>query len=200
MFEAGSSAQYTFDLPAEIVTDQSVTTQIQVIAGGPCSGKTTLLRALEQSGYRVEGETAEQVIQEGIASGKTAEEVKADPVEWQEALLKQDFELFDNLTDDAIVFTDTSFIETVIFSLRAGVAVGPNIEAWLRQRRYRRVFFLDPLEYEGTAVRIDGEEVAKKLSQEVRACYERFGYELIAVPSVPVTERIAFIKSIIEKD
>ena len=37
----------------------------------PFSGKTTLVNALRDAGYRVEVETAEAVIREGLAVGKT---------------------------------------------------------------------------------------------------------------------------------
>jgi len=62
--------------------------------------------------------------------------------------------------------------------------------------RYEAVFFLDPLEdYEQSSVRIESAQMAMQISAQVRAAYEAYGYELIAVPSGSVANRVAFIAS-----
>ena len=100
-------------------------------------------------------------------SGRSAEELRADPVAWQRDLLHQDHALFEELPVDEVVFTDTSFLETLVFGQRAGITVGPNIEAWLRRKRYQRVFFLDPLEdYQQTAVRMESNDLARQISDQ----------------------------------
>ena len=196
VFHPGQSAQVTFDIAARPAPTAATQTRIQVIAGGPCSGKTTLIRALQRAGHRVEVETAERLLQEGIAAGQTAEELRADPVAWQQEMLARDFALFDGLPEDEVVFTDTSFLETLVFGARAGIAVGPNVASWLATRRYERVFFLDPLpEYERSAVRMESQAMALQISDQVRVAYGKYGYELIAVPAGPVAERVAFIRS-----
>ena len=196
VFRAGESARLVFDIAARGDSLVDTQTRIHVIAGGPCSGKTTVLRALQQAGHRVEVETAERVLEAGIAGGRTVEALRADPIEWQRELLRQDHALFDGLPVDELVFTDTSFLETLVFGARAGLAVGPNIEAWLRHKRYKAVFFLDPLEgYEQSAVRMESHRLALRISEQVRATYEQYGYEPVVVPALPVAERVAFIQS-----
>ena len=196
VFRAGQSAQRVFDIAQDGVPAAEVRTRIHVLAGGPCSGKTTLLGALEQAGYRVEVETAERVLKAGIAAGHTAEELRADPVAWQQDLLRQDHALFDGLPIDELVFTDTSFLETLVFGARAGIAVGPNIESWLRRKRYKRVFFLDRLDgYEQSAVRMESADLALQIADQVQGCYREYGYEVIVVPALSVAERVAFIES-----
>ena len=197
VFRPGESARLLFDIVDDVGGHGGdVQTRIHVIAGGPCSGKTTVLRALERAGHRVVVETAERVLEAGVAGGRTAEELRADPVAWQRELLRQDHALFDGLPADELVFTDTSFLETLVFGARAGLAVGPNVESWLRRRRYQAVFFLDPLEgYERSAVRMESHELALRISAQVRAAYGRYGYELVVVPALPVEERVAFILS-----
>jgi predicted ATPase len=186
----------TFDIPDSVALLKETQTQIHVIAGGPCSGKTTLLRALEQAGHRVEVETAERMLEAGIAAGRTAEELRADPVQWQQEVLQKDYDLFDGLSVNERVFTDTSFLETVVFGRRAGITIGPNIKSWLHHKRYKVVFFLEPLEaYEQSAVRLESRRVAMQISSQVRACYQVYGYEPVAVPSASVSERVAFIES-----
>ena len=193
------SARVDFDIAETSASPSTIQTQICVVAGGPCSGKTTLLRALKQAGHRVEVETSERLLKAGIEEGRTAEELRADPVAWQEEILRQDYALFDGLPVDDIVFTDTSFIENLVFSDRAGMAIGPNLEAWLRCKRYRVVFFLEPLTtYEQSAVRVESQQVALDISREVRERYSAYGYTPVNIPAVSVPERVAFILDYLE--
>ena len=199
VFQAGKTATVHFDIPDKVPPGEKTLTQIHVIAGGPCSGKTTLLKALEQAGHRVEVETAERILEAGIAAGATPEELRADPVQWQQEILAQDYELFEGLPVNEPVFTDTSFLETLVFGARAGITMGPHIESWLRQKRYKTVFFLEPLEdYEQSEVRMESRRVAVQISEEVQTAYRHYGYALIVVPKAPVAERVSFILSFLE--
>jgi predicted ATPase len=199
LFQAGKSPLLTFDINLLRPMTGIEKTQILVLAGGPCSGKTTLLRALQKRGYRVEVETAERLLGDGVAAGHSAETLRVDPVQWQEKLLQEDYGLFEGLPADEYIFTDTSFIETLVFSLRSGLSVGPNIESWLRSRRYKQVFFLDPLEgYEKSEVRLESHKMATEISDQVRACYEHYGYKPINVPALSVLERVAFIEKLMD--
>jgi len=192
LFQAGAGARLTFDIEEE--SPRRVQTRIHVIAGGPCSGKTTLLRALEKAGYRVESETAERTLKEGIEAGHSARELRSDPVQWQQKILRLDYALFEGLPVDEVVFTDTSFIETLVFGTRAGLEVGPNLDGWLRNKRYEAVFFLDPLDdYEQSEVRMESADLAMQISSQVRQAYEAYGYQLIAVPAGSVAERVSFV-------
>ena len=178
---------------------EAVQTRIQVVAGGPCSGKTTLLRALADAGCRVERETAEEALEAAVARGIAAEEARADPIAWQRRMLRLDYERFDDLPTEEVVFTDTSFIEDLVFSERAGLEIGPNTEAWLRAKRYERVFFLEPLvAYESTNVRMESADLAAELSRQVHDRYRAYGYEPISIPALPVAERLAMIRRHLE--
>ena len=116
-------------------------------------------------------------------------------------LLRQDYALFDGLPVDACVFTDTSFMETLVFSTRAGIEVGPCLRSWFRQKRYKAVFFLDPLAgYEQSEVRLESQRMASQISEQVRESYRAYGYELVPVPSAPVADRVAFIQAFINED
>ena len=142
-----NSPMLPFDVtfkPTPIPKIQS--TGIYVIAGGPCSGKTSLVKALANEGLKTIPETAEQWINEGNKAGIPVEEQRKDPIEWQMDLLQKDFALFDKLADtEGLVITDTSFIETSVFSSRAGIEMGPGVQSWLLSKRYRSVFLLEPI-------------------------------------------------------
>jgi len=193
-FETGRSPRLPFDVDA--ASPERRQTHICVIAGGPCSGKTTLSQALRERGYHVEPETAERLLQAGIADGLTAAELRADPIQWQRKVLSEDHQLFASLADAALAFTDSSFIENVVFARRAGMELGPNLNAWLHGLRYKKVFYLERLEgYEQSAVRMESRAVAEQISDQVQRCYQTYGYDLIRVPAVSVQERVALIEA-----
>lgn len=193
-FEPGRSACLGWDIVRP--PSERIQTRIHVLAGGPCSGKSTLLHALAARGHRVVPETSQGLIQAGLARGQTAAELRADPEAWQRAILTADHALFDALPTDQVVFTDTSFIENLIYAARAGIAVGPNALEWLRRKRYAQVFFLDPVaRYEQTDVRMESPALARHLSDQVRARYQHHGYALTRVPAVSVDRRIAQIEA-----
>ncbi len=197
-FVPGRSARLAFELPAP-----TAQTKICVVAGGPCSGKSTLCAALRARGYRVEPETAEELIRAAVAEGRTVEDLRRDAVAWQMELLKRDIALFDGLPAGQWVFADTSVVETVVFSRRAGIELGPNARAWMRdpRKRYRKVFFLAPLEgYEQTSVRSEERAEALAIGREVREAYEEFGYRVVHVPAATVEERCALIEKAIQEE
>ena len=89
----------------------------------------------------------------------------------------------------------------MVFGERAGFQTGPKLEAWLEHKRYKAVFFLAPLtDYAQTDVRLESQEAARQISDEVKACYQRHGYTLIEVPAATVAERVAFILSHVASD
>ena len=49
---------------------------------------------------------------------------------------RKDFALFDDLLSDwdseSAVVADTSFVETLVFSARAGIEMSPRVEDWIR--------------------------------------------------------------------
>jgi len=189
------AAGKVLDIAADEVPESTVTTRIHVIAGGPCSGKTTLLEALADAGYDTERETAEELLKAGLAAGRSSEQLRADRIGWQERLFGADFALFSRLARGGPVFTDTSFIETLVFTQRAGITVGPNTERWIGRMRYAAVFFLEPLRtYQRTAVRREDAQTAAAIGDEVHASYRRFGYQPVAVAAGPVADWVAFIR------
>lgn len=206
VFTPGQSAMLGFDFDFSESKRGAGLKKIIVIAGAPCSGKTTLITHLRAMGYTCYGETAEILIQEGVTNGRTVEDIRIDPVAWQTSLLDKDLALFRGLLEregryeekDGMAFTDTSFVETVVFSRRTGIHIGPNVSRWLREQWQEKmlVFFLSSLpqsQYEQTSVRMESSSEAQSISEEVRSAYREFGLHVEDVPPVSVDRRAAMI-------
>lgn len=190
-FVPGVPPRLEFDVAQEFVPERDTQTQIYVLAGGPGSGKSTLIKTLSDAGHRTVEETAERLLREAVTSGSSAQEMRVDPIRWQLDLLERDFELFNNLPRDECLFTDTSIIETVVFAQNAGIEIGPRLSAWLERLRFAQVFFLEPLdEYAQTAVRMESVEASLDIGQKIKAAYRHFGYEPILLPALPLQSRV----------
>ena len=194
VFKPGKSPMLPFEAKPREGDRSGV--EVFVIAGAPCSGKSTLVKALAERGFKIVPETAEEVIRSAVAAGVSVEEQRLmDPVGFQMDLLNKDFDLFDKILSagseveplssggDRIVIADTSFIETLVFSARAGIEMSPTVKDWLMKKRYTKVFFLaSPASYKSTAVRMESQQVALEISREVEEAYQHFGYQLVVIP------------------
>ena len=205
VFKPGKSPMLPFEAKPREGGSSGV--QVYVIAGAPCSGKSTLVKALAEMGFKMVPETAEEVIRAAVESGVSVEEQRLmDPVGFQMDLLRKDFHLFDKILSDegeglasggdGIVIADTSFIETLVFSARAGIEISPRVQDWLMKKRYTNVFFLaSSTSYENTAVRMESQQVALEISREVEEAYKRFGYQLLVIPAeMSLSERCHFVE------
>ena len=66
------------------MTTAHLSLQVNVIAGGPCSGKTALVNALAKRGFRTVPETAEETIRAAVEAGVPVERQRlTDPVGFQ---------------------------------------------------------------------------------------------------------------------
>ena len=205
VFKPGKSPMLPFEAKPRVGGMSGV--QVFVIAGAPCSGKSTLVKALAEAGFKIIPETAEEVIRLAVESGISVEEQRLmDPVGFQMDLLRKDFDLFDKILSDEgwaggekIIIADTSFIETLVFSLRAGIEVSPVVKDWLMKKRYANVFFLaSPDSYESTAVRMESKQIALEISHEVEEAYRQFGYKLDVIPAtMSLSERCLHVQKLI---
>ena len=53
------------------------------------------------------------------------------------------------------------------------------------------------LKHQSTAVRMESQQDANQISEQVRAIYSEYGYTPVLVPAASVEERLAFIRSFV---
>lgn len=164
-----------------------------VLTGGPCSGKTTTLAELERRGYHIAPEAARLYFEEGIASGRSIEQLREGA--WLEriALLTRDMHL--SLPGDELYLCDRGVPDSVAYYETFGAPVDDTLRAAMAAVRYRKVFLLDLIDYEQDAIRTETPEEAMILHGRIREAYVGQGYEVIEIPVVPVAERADMIIS-----
>ncbi|MCX6735568.1 MAG: ATP-binding protein [Candidatus Parcubacteria bacterium] len=163
-----------------------------VLTGGPCAGKTTVINILAERGYAVLDETARVVIEKEVAKG-------SDVLPWKNAKKFQETVAWKQLWKEvfaprnSVLFLDRGIIDGYGYSIMEKVPV-PKVISWFGKNRYDTVFLLDPLPfYELDESRMEDQNFAYAVHEEIRKAYVHFGYEVISVPILPPEERTDFV-------
>jgi predicted ATPase len=176
------------ELPPPVQTDW------RVITGPPCSGKTTLIRALEARGFPVVHEAARAWIEAQLACGRSLAAIRHDAARFEGRILQRKAHIEAELAPDRLIFFDRALPDSIAYFTAANLDAGPARRCSL-QRRYRRVYFCQPVGAERfrDGVRAESAAVADALGGLLRSAYEGLGYRLIDLPPRPVSERLALI-------
>ena len=168
------------------------------ITGAPGCGKTSIIRALEMEGCYVVHEAATDVIAYEQMRGKSEPWLKPDFIDTIIKLQKQR-QIQASESSSTLQFYDRSPFCTYALALYLGFepseALLEEIERIEKHGIYeKRLFFIENLGFcEPTA--------ARRISFEESLCferihvdtYEKFGFELIHIPSLPLHKRVELL-------
>ena len=163
-----------------------------MLTGPPSSGKTTLIRLLEERGFKTQAEVARAYIEEQLALGKRLHEVFADPASLQQIILMRGLEAERSLPHDIPHILDRSIVDGIAYCKLYGVAPD-DILAAARERTYRLVFHCDPLPFQQDHVRPEDAKTALRIHELILEAYAETGYAGVRLPPVPVHERLAVL-------
>lgn len=167
-----------------------------VITGGPGGGKSTLLKALEERGYRSIEETARMIIKERLSEGLSP---RPEPDEFAKVIYHRDYENFiNNLNVTEPIFFDRSFMDSALMVYIADMEYYKMIRQFIKSSRYNEKVFITP-PWEEIFCQDDERdqtfEEAKEIYKELYNWYELNGYEVKVLPKDSVENRIEFIVS-----
>jgi predicted ATPase len=169
-----------------------VQTNWHVITGAPCSGKTTLIRALADRGFRTVEESGRAYVVGELAKGRTADEIFGDGAILQRGVLGLQLESERTLPVDDLAFLDGAS-PTCLTYLRA-MGVNPNvILAHCFYHRYASVFLLERFPLEKDGVRFEDDVTAGLIGEWLARDYGALGYQVVRVPVLPLEERLTFV-------
>jgi len=164
-----------------------------VIAGGVCSGKTSVIKELERRGYPVVEETARELIDEGINEGKTLEEARGDVLSFQRRVVRRQEEKEALLPKDTQVFLDRGNPDARAFLAFNSIVEPEDVTDAIGRATYGKVFMLEPIRFESDYYRVETSDDIERLHAEHVRAYESLGHEIVSVPVMPVPERVNFI-------
>jgi predicted ATPase len=173
-----------------------------ILTGTPGSGKTSILRLLERSGFDVVEEAATDVIAADQALGVLQPWVIRGFVDRIVSLQRQR-QLLTATASVNVQFHDRSPICTLALSRHLGLPTSPVLAAEIDritqgQVFEREVFFVRNLGFcEPTAARKISFEEAVQFERLHEEVYRDLGYDLIDVPAGEISDRIDVIRDVI---
>ena len=169
-----------------------------IMTGAPGSGKTSILRILEQGGYAVVDEAATDVIAAEQAQGTDEPWTGPQFIDKITEMQRRRQEEPARRGAAAQVF-DRSPVCTLALARYIGhpvpAALGEEIERIVRDRTFeRRVFFVRPIGFiEPTAARRISFTESLAFERLHEAEYLGLGFEIVDIPAGPVAERAAMV-------
>ncbi len=173
-----------------------VNTRKIVITGGPGTGKTSVIEALEDHGHFCFHEVSREIIRQAQKKGIDQLFLK-DPLLFSEMLLEGRIKQFKDAHDMKadMVFLDRGVPDVVAYMNYFGNDYPPVFNRVCQEYLYDRVFILPPWQkiYTEDNERYETYEQAVEIHDELARSYAYHGYEAVEVPEGTITERTSFI-------
>ena len=166
-----------------------------VLAGGPSTGKTSVLNELVKLEYHCFQEAAREIFSNYKQRGS---DFKSDPDKISKEIYKRrhnDYYEADILNcKDNIVFYDRGIHEITAYlrSIDKSTSYWDNLPA---DYKYDLIFIFQPWKeiYKKDEERIEEFNDAKKISPFINEIYHESGIKIIEVPIISIEERVKFI-------
>lgn len=167
-----------------------------VITGGPGSGKTALIKFLEQEGHFVMHEISRDITLEAQRQG-IAQLFLEDPILFSEKLLEgrlKQFQEADN-RPTPVLFYDRGMPDVTAYMDFVNTIYPESFSNTCLNYRYDVVFVLPPWEdiYEQDNERYESFDQAEKIFLYLKNSYQNYGYKVQEVPVGSIKERVEYI-------
>jgi predicted ATPase len=162
-----------------------------VLTGGPGSGKSTLLEAMRAKDLCIFPEAARAILQSPNGMAMRAE----SPMEFAMAMLDADLAAW-HAADSGLSLYDRGFPDIAGFLELEGLPIPASLERICYENRYNGpIFRASPWFeiYATDAERTQDWNQAVASDEAVTSAWQRYGYPLIDLPQVSVTQRADFV-------
>jgi len=168
-----------------------------VISGGPCSGKTSVVKKFEEKGYSALPEPA-RVLGEELRIRFSSEITGERRFKINNLVFEKYLEQEAQIPKNKIIILDTGMPDNIpyYFLYCSGMKIP---EKYLKacKNRYDKVFMLEPLNsYQTDGVRGKNEKEASTIYQMKNKIYRELGYTIISVPVFSQNKEESIIKRV----
>jgi predicted ATPase len=171
-----------------------------ILTGAPRSGKTTIVKAIEQRGYRTFAEPIARIARELNIKSDIR---KANPRE-KENFLAQCYWAFVNdyttvVQETCACFCDRGLPDIQVLAEMLGVPLTSEMVEGILNRHYsQKVFLFEPISEQvilaesSSRPRFTDSE-KRHIESILRITYQEMGYQIIKVPFGPIEEKVEFV-------
>lgn len=164
-----------------------------VITGRTCSGKTTTIELLRERGIRTSPETATMIIEEGLQSGKTLDEIRKFDHLFQRDVLQRKIDFEALIPKHEVCFFDRGIPDTIGFYKLLQLPFDKGLEKAVQSCWYKKIFFLEALPYEKATHRGEDFDAAQKVGDYILEAYQSLPFPIVSVPVMEKEKRVDFI-------
>ncbi|MEJ2282927.1 MAG: ATP-binding protein [Desulfobacterales bacterium] len=111
-------------------------TNWHIITGAPCSGKTAVIREIEQRGIRVIHEVARAYIDRMLKEGLRLEQIKSDILQFERHILNAKIRIEKTLSKSEPIFFDRGVPDSIAYYNLEGLDPAEALK-FSRRTRYR---------------------------------------------------------------
>lgn len=172
---------------------KEILTNWNVITGGPCTGKTTVVNILAERGYETTIEHARHYIDTQKIVGRTIEEIRENKKEFQLGVLNMQIAEEATLDVNEQVFLDRALPGAMAYYQFLGLEYDERLIEQCNKYCYHRVFILDRLPLTNDYARLEDEADQIRIHNLIIQVYEKFHCPIVHVPVLPPEERVYFI-------
>lgn len=167
-----------------------------VITGGPGSGKTSLIKKLEDDAYPVIHEISRQVILEAQQQG-IEQLFLENPILFSEKLLEGRLKQFHEgeTYNEQFLFYDRGMPDVTAYMDYVATHYPKNFSQTCKENKYDAIFVLPPWKdiYHPDNERYESFEQAEKIFGFLKKAYQNYGYPINEVPVGSIDDRIKYI-------
>ena len=179
---------------------KEIKTNWNVITGGPCTGKTTVINRLSERGFKTTIEHARHYIDTQKIEGKTVKEIMENKRQFQLGVLEMQIEEEALLNPDDIVFLDRALPDAMAYYQFLGLKYDDLLIEQCNKYCYSKVFILDRLPLINDYARLEDEEEQIRIHNLIIKIYKSFPCPIVSVPVLNPEERVDFIINSINQD
>lgn len=171
-----------------MTTPRDLPTPIQTkwiaIAGGACSGKTTIAEKLSKHlNWPMIPDFGRQVIQNALLSGVRTEDLVNNPAYYQGQISDAYIEACRHRPSRERVISDYGLPCVYAWSRAKRVQPSSSLIRACDEWRYDQVFMLSPLPMKVDEVREEAVALKSRVLEEMKKAYRYFGYDVVHVPT-----------------
>lgn len=167
-----------------------------VIAGGPGTGKTTIINELKKRRFLCYDEISRQITLQARKDG-IEQLFLTEPLLFSEKLLEGRAKQFVSAEKETqnVVFLDRGLPDVIAYMDYIGDTYPEHFVNTCNSHKYDAIYILAPWEeiFTSDSERYENFEEANAIHHHLVATYKRFGYHLVDVPFGSVETRVDFI-------